>query len=133
LKAQHGVTALAGQVLGLSGRPLVHAVLQIESHQVHTDETGRFILTNISPGHHVLVIDGRTANKGKATYGLFEAGVDIKAGSTNTLNYTIWMTQLDRANAVRIPSPTTADTNNYHAAPARTRTSATCPYNDHRP
>jgi RHS repeat-associated protein len=107
-KAPAGITALAGQVLGLSGTPIAHVTLQIERNLVESDGTGRFLLTKLSPGHHVLVIDGRKANKIHATYGLFEAGVDIKANVTTVLNYTVWMTKLDTVHAVTIPSPTIA-------------------------
>lgn len=108
LKAAQGVTALAGQVLGISGHPLPNVTLQIESQTVKSDDTGRFLLSDISPGHHILVIDGRTTTKQHAVYGLFEAGVDIISGQTNVLNYTIWMTRLDTAHVVHIPSPTIA-------------------------
>jgi RHS repeat-associated protein len=108
MKAKAGITALAGQVLGLSGKPLDHVTLQIEDKTIKSDDTGRFLLSGLSPGHHVLVIDGRSANRPQATYGLYEAGVDIKPSITNILNYTIWMTKLDTADAITIPSPTTA-------------------------
>ena len=110
LKAHSGETGLAGQVLGLSGKPLAHVTLQIENQKTRSDETGRFLLPDISPGHHVLVIDGTTADRPNATYGLYEAGVDIKANITNVLNYTVWMTKLDTDNAVTIASPTSEDT-----------------------
>jgi hypothetical protein len=42
LKAPPGVTALAGQVLTLHGRPLDNAELSIAGRRVTTDETGRF-------------------------------------------------------------------------------------------
>jgi hypothetical protein len=109
LKAKPGATALAGQVLGLSGKPLAHVTLQIESTKTTSDATGRFLLSNLSPGHHVLMIDGTTANKAQATYGFYEAGVDIIADVTNVLNYTIWMTRLDTVDAVQISSPTAQD------------------------
>jgi RHS repeat-associated protein len=108
LKAPNGITALAGQVLRLNGRPLAHALLQVDNQHVYSDTTGRFLLSNIVAGHHVLIIDGRAANRTRVTYGLFEAGIDIAAGKTNVLNYTIWMTKLDMAHAANIPSPTTA-------------------------
>ncbi|PYX74082.1 MAG: Rhs family protein, partial [Acidobacteria bacterium] len=62
-----------------------------------------------SAGHCVIWIDGTTANTPKKSYGLFEVGVDIVAGQTNVLNYTIWMPLLDMAHAVTIPSPTQSE------------------------
>jgi hypothetical protein len=50
-----------------------------------------------------------SANKGRITYGVFEAGVKITGGTTNLLPYTIWMPKIDTAHAVTIPSPTTQE------------------------
>lgn len=83
LQAEPGVTAVAGQVLTLNGMPLANVTLQIEDKSVRTDKTGRFLLTSIEAGHRELLIDGRTASSRKKTYGIFEAGADVKTGQTN--------------------------------------------------
>jgi hypothetical protein len=108
LKAPAGVTALSGQVLRLNGFPLERVTLAIGAKKVRTDSTGRFLLSGLQAGHQVLVIDGRTANRPKITYGLYEVAVDVALGKTNVLSYTIWMTRLDAEHAVQIPSPTIA-------------------------
>lgn len=64
----------------------------------------------MAAGHHVLLIDGTTASTQGRTYGIFQVGVDLKAGLTTALTYTIWMTRLDTAHAATIPSPTTTET-----------------------
>jgi RHS repeat-associated protein len=110
LSAKPGVTALAGQALRLNGLGLEGVTLQIDDCKTITDETGRFLLTNLTVGHHILLIDGTTANTAHRAYGIFEAGVDIVAGKTTALNYTIWMTRLDTEHTVTIPSPTTSPT-----------------------
>ena len=110
LQASPNVTALAGQVLKLSGWPLRHVTLEIDKHKVRTDSTGRFLMSGLTPGHHVLWIDGSTANGPNATYGVYPVGVTILPNKTNVLNYTVWMTRLDIANAVTIPSPTARET-----------------------
>jgi RHS repeat-associated protein len=110
LQAKKGITALAGQTLRLNGSPLEGVTLRIDSQKATTDNTGRFLLEHVSEGHHALLIDGTTANKHGKDYGIFEAGVDIVAGQTTALNYTIWMTPLDMNHAVTIPSPTTTET-----------------------
>jgi RHS repeat-associated protein len=110
LKSNPGVTALAGQSLRLNGLPLSGATLQIDDEKTTTDGTGRFLLQNLTAGHHTLLIDGSTANTDTVTYGVFEVGVDLAAGKTTALSYTIWMTRLDMAHAVTIPSPTNAET-----------------------
>lgn len=110
LQAAPGATALAGQVLKLNGRPLEHVTLEMEGKKAETDHTGRFLLPGLTAGHHVLWIDGATASAAEASYGVYEVGVTISPDKTNVLNYTIWMTRLDKAHAVTIPSPTTTET-----------------------
>src|ERR1700733_6878590 len=82
LMAPPGVTALSGQVLQLNGKALAHVSLKVGNQSTKSDNTGRFLLQNIETGHQVLVIEGQTANGGGASYGLFEAGVEIAAGQT---------------------------------------------------
>jgi len=108
LEAPPGVTALSGQVLRLNGEPLADVRLEVEKRIAHTDRTGRFLirLDGKSKGHIEVWIDGRTAGRPSATYGTYEVGVEIEAGRTNVLPYTIWMTKLDTAHSVAIPSPT---------------------------
>jgi hypothetical protein len=84
----------------LDGVPLKGVTLRIDNQTAKTDGTGRFLLGDISAGHHAMVIDGRTANNQKAVYGVYEVGVDVIAGRTTALDYTIWMTELDSAHAV---------------------------------
>jgi len=115
LKAEHGETALAGQVLDLKGEPLVNVNLKTageygdESASAQTDDTGRFLLTEIKSGEGKLLIDGRSANKPGKKYGIFEVYVKIKEGETNVLSYTIWMPKIDTAHALQIASPTTSE------------------------
>src|SRR5438093_1741891 len=54
-------------------------------------------------------IDARSAARGGRTYGFYEVAVDVLASRTTALSYTIWMTKLDTAHAVSVPSPTTAE------------------------
>ncbi len=109
LQAPPGVTAIAGQVLQLNGRPLKDVTLRLGSQQTKSDGAGRFLLKSIPAGHQVLVIDGGTANDTGRFYGLYEDGVEVTAGTTNVLSYIIWMTELDMAHAVTISSPTTSE------------------------
>lgn len=70
LQAATDVTALAGQALRLNGTALPGVTLQIGSQTTTTDQTGRFLLTGLSSGHQVLLVDGTTANKPGRTYGI---------------------------------------------------------------
>ena len=110
LQAPRGTTALAGQVLKLNGEPLEHVTLEIGNRRAQSDSTGRFLLADIPSGHQVLVIEGSSANTPEKKYGRFEFGAEIKAGQQNKLDFKIWMTMLDMAHEVTIPSPTTKET-----------------------
>jgi RHS repeat-associated protein len=110
LQAPPGVTALAGQVLKLDGSPLPRVKLQIGTHLAFSDRSGRFLLAGLPPGPHTMMILGDTANTPARKYGVFEVRVQIQYRVTNVLNYTIWMTPLDTAHAVKIASPTSSET-----------------------
>ena len=109
LEAAPGVTALAGQILLLNGNPLDRVELQIGNASSFSDRTGRFLLTNLTPGRHVLIVNGRTANRAGKTYGIFKIGVDIAADRTNALSFNIWMPRIDTRNANTISVPTNKD------------------------
>jgi RHS repeat-associated protein len=102
-----GLTAVAGQVLKLNGRPLPHVALSIGGRHAFTDANGEFLLRDVPAGHQVLVIDGETADTPQRHYGRYEYGMDVAAGQTNVLPFVSWMTPLDTQDAVKIPSPTT--------------------------
>ena len=110
LQAPRGATALSSQVLKLNGEPLANVTLEIGNRRTQSDSTGRFLLTDIPTGHQVLVIEGATANAAGKRYGRFEFGDEIKAGVTNKLDFKIWMSLLDVAHEITIPSPTTKET-----------------------
>lgn len=109
LQAEPGVTALSGLVLTLLGKPLADVTISIDGHSTRTDSTGRFLLTSLSSGHRVMLIDGRTANQAGRVYGTFRVGIEIESGKTNVLSYKIWMPRLDMGHAVNITSPTTQE------------------------
>ena len=115
LQALPDITALAGQVLRLNGEPLADVTLEVAGEvgsspaKARTDETGRFLLTDLPAGHRQLVIDGRSANSPGRTYGVFEVGVDLAEKQTTVLPYTIWMPKIDTPHAVALPSPTPAE------------------------
>ncbi len=106
-QAAAGVTALAGQILRINGRPLANVTVRIGVISTTTDMNGEFLLTDIPAGAQVLVIDGASANSRRRTYGRHEYRLDIEAGKTNALPFVSWMPKLDTRHAVKIPSPTT--------------------------
>jgi RHS repeat-associated protein len=111
LRAPAGTTALAGQALKLNGLPLPGVTVGVEESEARarTDRTGRFLLSGIEPGRHVLVIEGASASTHGERYGRFEVGVEIERGRTTTLEYTIWMPRLAKAGEVKLDDPTKED------------------------
>lgn len=110
LQAAPDETAVAGQALTLTGKPLANVTLRIGEKTAQTDSSGRFLLRAAGTGHQVLIIDGRSANQSGKTYGTFRVGIEVKEKITNVLPFTIWMPRLDMAHAVNVTSPTTGET-----------------------
>jgi len=110
LKAGEGVTAIAGQVLTLEGHPIQGVSLEIDEHRTVTDATGRFLLADLEPGHHELVIDGAASGHSQRNHGVYEAGIEVVGGQTSALPFTIWLPRIDEAHRIRIPSPTVQET-----------------------
>src|SRR5262249_50249866 len=104
--------ALSGQVLTAAGAALRGVTLSIEDHHARTDDVGRFLLSGVPAGHQVLLLDASAETNGglKDSYGIYEIGVDLKQDSTTVLNHTIWLTPIDKAHAVVVPSPTAQET-----------------------
>ncbi len=110
LTAPDGVTAVSGTVLRVDGSPLGNVTLTIGTESAKTDASGRFLLSHVPDGNQVLIIDGSTASTSAASFGVFEAGLDVEPGKTNVLPYTVWMVKLDTAHVATIPSPTKTET-----------------------
>ncbi len=54
-------------------------------------------------------MDGSTASRRGKTYATFDVAVDIDAGITNVLPYTIWLPLVDTAHATAVPVPTPSE------------------------
>lgn len=106
LRAEKGVTALAGQVLNLNGLPLPNAVLYVGDVATRTDAYGRFLLSPLAAGRQAMVIDGTSVSRPGKLYGTFEVLVEVRGGQTNVLPYTVWLPLIDTGNATRLPVPT---------------------------
>jgi RHS repeat-associated protein len=109
LSGPSGVTAVAGQTLTLDGEPLAGVTLRLEDRKASSDDSGRFLLTEVPAGHHVLVVDGRSASSPGRAFGVFEIGVDLAEGKTTALPATVWMPRLDTAHTERFTTPTTGE------------------------
>ena len=109
ISASIGETGVAGTVLRLNGRPLPNVTLRVAGQVATTDENGDFIVRGIAAGVYPLMIDGRTAAIDGAEYGIHFVKIEIADGTVHQLPYTVWMSRLDPAGYVDLPSPTVAD------------------------
>ncbi len=110
LTARPGVTALAGHVLTVEGRPLRNVSVRVGQVSGRTDGAGRFLLAGVKTGKGVLVVDGAAASSRGRWFGVFHIKVEPAKGRTTVLPFTIWMQRLDTAHTVKFPSPTTRET-----------------------
>lgn len=104
--ASRGITALAGRLLKLNGEPLAGAIVALDGVSATTDVTGAFLLEDVPGGQHELIVDGSAATDTEARYGRFEFAVDIEAGRTNELGFSVWMPRVDGFTSVKVTSPT---------------------------
>lgn len=102
-------TTLRGVVRDYNNDGLANVTIRVDDHAVRTDQDGQFTLRGAYPGHHELIIDGRSAHRPGVTYGVFVAAVNIDPHGVTWLPATIWMPALDTAHEVTIPSPTTSE------------------------
>ncbi|MGB2716354.1 MAG: kelch repeat-containing protein, partial [Vicinamibacterales bacterium] len=97
LQAADGVTALAGQVLSVAGRPLKGVTIQLGRASAQTDETGRFLVSPLAAGTQVMLVHAHAAGPSARDYGMHEIQVDIASGRTNVLSHVVWLTPIDQA------------------------------------
>ena len=110
LTAPHGVTALSGRIVTTEGAALQKVQVRNGSSRALTDEQGRFLLTGVSPGTSVMIIDAREVGPNRNTdYGYYEVQVTAVAGETTTLPFKSWLPKIDHAHDVTIASPTTSE------------------------
>jgi YD repeat-containing protein len=98
LAAPQGRTALAGQVFEQDGAPLTGVRVKLAGSGVitRTDRTGRFLLSGIPSGRQILVVDGNSGRR-RRRFGTYEMGVEVANHRTTNLDYTVWLTELDRS------------------------------------
>jgi RHS repeat-associated protein len=109
LRAPAGKTAVSGRVLTLDAKPLPGVTVSADGVAGRTDAEGRFLLADLRPGRRVLRVDGASASSPGRVFGLHDIGIDLTAGHTHVLPYTIWLSTLDTEHTVRFPSPTDRD------------------------
>jgi RHS repeat-associated protein len=105
-KAPEGETALSGRVLKLNGEPLEHVTVTVDDVSEKTDVTGTFLLEGLSAGEHEMIVDGGSANRRGARFGLFEFAVSVDRGTTTELDFSVWLPRVDGFTTVEVPTPT---------------------------
>lgn len=109
LQAAKGETALSGQVLTLKGQALANVTIHVGNKMAKTDSTGRFLLRGVGAGRQPFNINGSTARTPTKPYATFEGLVNIKAGETNVLPYTVWLPIIKTRYLTEIPAPATRE------------------------
>ncbi|MEU7854269.1 RHS repeat-associated core domain-containing protein [Nonomuraea sp. NPDC049141] len=107
--ASTGVTALSGVIRTIDGKPLPKVALTVGRVKGTTDGKGRFLLTGLPAGTSTLDVDGAAASTKGHRYGFYSVKVDLAAGRTTVLPYTIWMQRLDTQYMVKFDSPATKE------------------------
>ena len=105
LEASPGTTALAGQVLATDGAPLPHVTVKLGEHETVTDAAGRFLLTTAAAGRGILVVHAHAAGAKARNHGMYEIQVDVIAGRTTLLPFTIWLPVIDDQHRTRLDGP----------------------------
>jgi RHS repeat-associated protein len=98
---------LTGEVRDAEGTLLAGVRVWIDDVSGVTDALGRFRLEGLPAGHAELWVDGRALRRGN--FGMFEIGIDVSAAGVTALPFTVYLTRIDDAHAITIPSPTTAE------------------------
>lgn len=113
LQANPGLTALSGETRTVAGKYLPNVTFNLDCDGNRgtgkSDNLGRFLIVTQGSGHCEMEIDGTTAHLNGEDYGRYYPGIDLTAGQTNVLPYTVWLTPIDHAHEVTIPSPTTSE------------------------
>ncbi|GIJ10586.1 RHS repeat-associated core domain-containing protein [Micromonospora sp. NPDC049891] len=101
-----GMTGVVGKVLDTRGQPLAKVTVSAAGKRAVTDAKGRFALADVPGGHLSVRVDGRTA---EGEYGVFDIGVEVERGQVLVLPHTIYLPEIDPADTVQVPSPTTTE------------------------
>jgi RHS repeat-associated protein len=97
---------LSGVVLEANGHALPGVTLSIGGQKARSSALGRFTLGHLSPGPHLLQIDGTTAHP-PGSWGFFTEVVNLVPDFPNQVPAPIWMTPLDNRHAVSLPQKIT--------------------------
>jgi RHS repeat-associated protein len=105
LTAPAGVTAIAGQILKLNGKPLAGVVVSADGRSATTDASGRFLLSGVSAGVRLLKVDGTAVISNGRHYTEHYLRETVTSGATTVIPDSIYLPRVDPATEVSISSP----------------------------
>jgi len=106
LQAPAGRTALAGHLERMDGSPIAGATVAIDDRRALSDAQGRFLLSELQAGSHVLKVDGTQVQADGGHFTKHFLHVDVQAGHTSQLPQPVYLARVDPATEVAIASPT---------------------------
>jgi RHS repeat-associated protein len=109
MQAAAKATALAGRVVKLNGLPLEGVLVRAGNASTLTDAQGRFLLSGLRAGVHAIKVDGSGVASGDRRYATHFLRVELAPRRTTTLDAPIYLSRLNPANDVSIPSPADKD------------------------
>jgi len=110
-EAPPGVTALSGRVETAAGHPLagvrvtITGLWGVDATSVTTGRSGWFLLANLAAGKHELLVNGTSVDG--TDYGTYAEPLQLPGGRATVLPWITYLTPIDTAHAVTVPSPTT--------------------------
>jgi len=105
LSAPIGVTAVAGRVLKLNGKPLAGVSISSGSVASVTDASGRFLLANVPAGSQQMLVNAEGVTSAGRHYGRHYIRVRAEKGKTTLLPREIYLSRVNPAHEITIPSP----------------------------
>jgi RHS repeat-associated protein len=107
--AARTTTAISGRVARLNGLPLEGVTIRAGNVTALTDAQGRFILAGVRAGTQEITVDGGAVTSGGRRYATHFIRVEVAAKRTTVLDQPIYLSRLNPANDITIPSPADRD------------------------
>lgn len=109
LTAAAGVSAVAGRVSKLNGRPLAGVIVSLGAISTVTDPSGRFLLVGVPAGPQKLLVDASSVLTRGRNYGRHYVQVNAIKGRTVALPQDVFLARIDPSMEIAIESPTTRE------------------------
>ena len=104
LTAAPTATAVTGRALDAStGTGIPGVVYSSQGRTATSAADGRFLLSGLAAGMTTVRIDATSTPKGN--YGVYDEILKVAAGKSTPLPSTTWLTKLDTADRITVPSP----------------------------